>query len=233
MYSQATVEHEDAVATLKSHFPEGKYCSRCSSQPLYIVASSISPKGESQSWASSAPEASGNLNKTRVSQQVSVQESDGVETSQRSKSYRQDLKQSRRTAVSEYLMNQSRSLQGLPLESTSAINATGSSSVPKSYPVQSSPMDTEVPYPSNQRLNTDARRPTTGSDQGMWLEVGTMRGPTPSGVRMIDEIVGKSFSKNGQAEKGMKEIRKILKHENRTVVEWVQEYLRTKWRLEL
>lgn len=93
-----------------------------------------------------------------------------------------------------------------------------------------------IPYPvtSGSRLltggNSEARE---YSYQGYWLFIGTMRGPTPSGVKIIDEIMGKSLSKKGNTDKGVKEIRKVLRHEKRTVIEWVENYVRRKWGVEV
>lgn len=92
------------------------------------------------------------------------------------------------------------------------------------------------PYPvtSRSRLLTgsmaDARE---RSNEGCWLFIGTMRGPTPSGVRMINEIMAKSLSKKGNTEKGIKELRKVLRHENRTTIEWIENYVRQKWGVEV
>ncbi|KAK5953004.1 hypothetical protein OHC33_006126 [Knufia fluminis] len=78
-------------------------------------------------------------------------------------------------------------------------------------------------------LNTRTRDPTETSDEGSWLYIGTLRGPTPAGVRMIDELMAKSLEKNGTTEKGIKEIRRLLKHESRTTIEWTEGYLRRRW----
>ena len=82
-------------------------------------------------------------------------------------------------------------------------------------------------------LPTRTRDPTQSSDEGSWLYIGTLRGPTPSGVRMMDEIMSKSLEKKGTSEKGVKEIRKLLRHESRTSIEWVEGYLRARWGAEL
>lgn len=82
-------------------------------------------------------------------------------------------------------------------------------------------------------LNVRTRDPVETSDEGSWLYIGTMRGPIPAGVRMIDEMIRKSLEKKGTTEKGIKEIRKVLKHEGRGSIEWVEVYLRRRWGVEL
>lgn len=82
-------------------------------------------------------------------------------------------------------------------------------------------------------LAPETRDPTRCSNQGIWLETGTLRGPAPSSMKLIDNTLSESLNKRGNMEKGIKEIRKILKHENRMFIEWVEMYLRRKWCVEL
>lgn len=82
-------------------------------------------------------------------------------------------------------------------------------------------------------LNTRTRDPAETSDEGSWLYIGTMRGPHPAGVRMMDEMMRRSLEKKGTTEKGIKEIRKVLKHESRGTIEWVEVYVRSRWGVEL
>jgi len=60
-----------------------------------------------------------------------------------------------------------------------------------------------------------------------------MRGPEPRGVRLIDEMMRKSLEKKGTTEKGIKDIRKVLKHEGRGTIEWIEVYLRMRWGVEV
>lgn len=77
-------------------------------------------------------------------------------------------------------------------------------------------------------LITKLRDPYECTDQGSWLRIGTMRGPTPTAVRNIDLVMGKAVEK-GKPEKGLKEIQKLLRQERRTVIEWVEHYLSKRW----
>jgi len=82
-------------------------------------------------------------------------------------------------------------------------------------------------------LNVRTRDPAENSDEGSWLWIGTMRGPEPRGVRLIDEMMRKSLEKKGTTEKGIKDIRKVLKHEGRGTIEWIEVYLRMRWGVEV
>lgn len=77
-------------------------------------------------------------------------------------------------------------------------------------------------------LHTKTRDPYSCSDQGSWLAIGTMRGPTPDAVRAMDQMMSRAVEK-GRPEKGVKEIQKVLRHERRTVIEWVEDFLTRRW----
>ncbi|KAK5074653.1 hypothetical protein LTR64_000858 [Lithohypha guttulata] len=77
-------------------------------------------------------------------------------------------------------------------------------------------------------MKTELRDPYECTDQGAWLAIGTMRGPTPSGVRTINAIMAKAIEK-GKPQKGQKEVEKMLRDQKRSVIEWVEDYLRIKW----
>lgn len=95
------------------------------------------------------------------------------------------------------------------------------------------PYVSRAPAPSKP-LQTRTRNPYVCTNQCAWLNIGTLRAITPSGVRQIDGIMERNLvdPKKGQ-EAAVKEIMKILKYERRAVIEWVEGYLRARWETEL
>ena len=80
-------------------------------------------------------------------------------------------------------------------------------------------------------LKTRTRDPVESSEQASWLFLGTMRGPTPGGVREIDAIMGKGKEKYIQ--NAIKDIRRLTDNTSRSTVEWVEVYVHRKWGIEL
>ncbi|KAK4929632.1 hypothetical protein LTR66_016148 [Elasticomyces elasticus] len=74
-------------------------------------------------------------------------------------------------------------------------------------------------------LNTKTRDPQQCSDEGLYLRIGTLRGPRPQDYLALQDVMKKSLEKRGGYEKGVKEVRKWLKGQDRWTVEWVQDWL--------
>lgn len=84
-------------------------------------------------------------------------------------------------------------------------------------------------------LKTRTRDPVESSEQASWLFLGTMRGPTPGGVREIDAIMGKAIAKGKEKsiQNAIKDIRLLTDNTSRSTVEWVEVYVHRKWGIEL
>lgn len=85
-------------------------------------------------------------------------------------------------------------------------------------------------------LKTQTRDPLTCSNEGAYLFIGTLHGPTPSGLRSLHSTMDRAIMKHGEVEgkkKGCKEVRKWLRYEERGVIEWVLGYVRGRWGVEV
>lgn len=70
------------------------------------------------------------------------------------------------------------------------------------------------------------------TDAGLWLHIGTMRGPTPTGLRRIHDAMARDVDAGGRGS-GCKEVRRCLRYERRSVIEWVVAYVRGVWGVEV
>lgn len=107
-----------------------------------------------------------------------------------------------------------------------------------SYSRCNNPLSRMYPRPSvfSQTLQTRTRDPLDCSEQGSFLFIGTLRGPTPAGLRTLHDAMDKAIAKYGEIEgafKGCKEVRKWLRHEDRSVIEWTLAYVRGRWGVEV
>lgn len=85
-------------------------------------------------------------------------------------------------------------------------------------------------------LKARTRDPYSCSNQGKYLYVGTLRGPTPAGLQALHDTMNRAIGKYGEIEgrrRGCKEVRKWLRHEERNVIEWVLSYVRGYWGVEV
>lgn len=78
-------------------------------------------------------------------------------------------------------------------------------------------------------LHTKTRDARQCSNEGLYLGIGTLRGPTPDGLRELQRIMEKSLAETKGVEKGVRKINKLMRHERRDVIEWVDGWLRWTW----
>lgn len=93
-------------------------------------------------------------------------------------------------------------------------------------------MPTQTHRPRNRRprpLHTKTRDAKQYSDEGLYLGIATLRGPTPEGLRELQKIMEKNVAETNGVDKGVRKINKLLRHERRGVIEWVDGWLRWTW----
>ena len=71
-------------------------------------------------------------------------------------------------------------------------------------------------------------------DQGAYLFLGTLRGPSPKEVREIDALMDRAFAKGKESSVAriLKDTRRRCEN-NRKIMEWVEVYIKRKWDLDL
>lgn len=92
------------------------------------------------------------------------------------------------------------------------------------------------PIAHSEPLKTRTRDPYACSNQGKYLYIGTLRGPTPAGLQSLHDTMERAIVKYGEIEgrrRGCKEVRKWLRYEERGVIEWVLCYVRGYWGVEV